>query len=101
MKGFVVERLDRFDDEKSEWKEVLIEDRRAGPACKTAAARIDVATWLRSLGRKKRRIAQTLARGETTGKVARLFGISAGRVSQLRQEFQKSWNEFQAVPLAA
>jgi uroporphyrinogen-III synthase len=67
----------------------------------TAAARIDVAAWFRSLARKKRRIAQTLARGEGTGKVARMFGLTAGRVSQLRRELAESWEEFQGEPVAA
>jgi hypothetical protein len=31
-KGFVVERLDHFDEDENAWREVLIEDRRAGPA---------------------------------------------------------------------
>jgi len=93
-KGIVMERLDNFDPEAGEWREALVEDRHAGPA-QTAAARIDVAAWFRSLARKKRRIAQTLARGEGTGKVASMFGLTAGRVSQLRRELQESWEEFQ------
>jgi hypothetical protein len=82
------------DASEGEWKEALIEDRKAGPA-ETAAARIDVAHWFRSLARKKRRIAQTLARGEGTGKVASMFGLTAGRISQLRGELAESWAEFQ------
>jgi hypothetical protein len=31
-KGIHVERLDRFDAEAEEWKEIVVEDRRAGPA---------------------------------------------------------------------
>jgi hypothetical protein len=90
----VVESLVRFDQRDAEWKEALVEDRRAGPA-EVAASRIDMAAWFRSLARKKRRIAQILAKGEATGKVARMFGLTAGRISQLRQELQKSWEEFQ------
>jgi hypothetical protein len=94
-KGIVMERLDKFDAEEGEWREALVvEDRKAGPA-ETAAARIDVAAWFRSLARKKRRIAQTLARGEGTVKVAAMFGLTAGRISQLRQELAESWAEYQ------
>jgi hypothetical protein len=89
-KGITLERLDKFDHDVGEWREALVEDRKAGPA-ETAAARIDVADWFRSLARKKRRIARELARGEGTGKVARMFGLTAGRISQLRRE----WAEFQ------
>lgn len=91
--GFTVERLDQFDAAEGEWREILVECRHAGPA-ETAAARLDTAAWLKSLGYRKRRIARALARGESTGKVAHMYGLSAGRVSQLRQELQRSWEQF-------
>ncbi len=87
VKSFAVEQLGEFDDQQGVWREALIEDRQAGPA-ETAAARIDVADWFKSLGRNKRKIAKSLARGEATSTVARLFGLTAGRVSQLRQELK-------------
>jgi hypothetical protein len=93
MKGFVVERLDRFDNEESEWKETIIEDRHAGPA-RTAAARIDIGDWFGLLSERDRKIAGRLAIGETTGEVAREFGLSPGRISQLRQEYYYSWRRF-------
>lgn len=98
--GIVIERLERFDGRQGEWREVLVEDRRAGPA-ETAAARIDMAAWLASLGRRKRRIAQTLARGETTSKAATMFGVTAARISQLREELRQSWHTFQSEPCCA
>jgi hypothetical protein len=97
--GFVVERLDRFDTEEGEWREVLVEDRHAGPA-EIAAARIDVAAWLRSLPARDRRIAKTLAMGETTTDVARKFNLSRPRISQLRELFRKSWEQFQGEACA-
>ena len=99
-KGIIVERLEQFDPEEGAWREILIEDRRVGPA-ETASARIDVTAWLGSLGRRKRRIAETLARGETTGTVATMFGLSPGRVSQLRQELRRSWEVFQGTSVSA
>ncbi len=92
--GIVVERLDRFDPDKGEWREVLVEDRHAGPA-EIAAARIDVAAWLRSLSPKSRRIAKTLAVGETTSGAARRFGLSSSRISQLRGLLRANWEQFQ------
>jgi hypothetical protein len=47
--GFTVETLDCLDQETGEWREILIEDRHAGPA-ETAAARIDVGDWFAGLG---------------------------------------------------
>jgi len=93
-KGYIVERLDRFDEEKGEWQEVLVEDRKAGPA-DTAAARVDIADWFAALPKRKRRIAESLARGETTKATARKFKVSPGRISQLRREFECNWHEFQ------
>ncbi len=92
--GIVVERLDMFDEDSQHWRQALVEDRRATPA-DTAAARIDVAAWLRSLSRRNRRIAETLALGNTTSDAARQFRVSRARVSQLRRELQASWQAFQ------
>jgi hypothetical protein len=93
-KGIKVGRLDHFDQDEQTWKEVLIEDRKAGPA-ETACCRIDFADWLGSLSRRYRRIAMTLAIGETTKRVARRFRITPGRVSQIRRQLLDSWNRFQ------
>jgi hypothetical protein len=95
VQGFTVERLERFDVHSGGWQQILVEDRRAGPA-ETAAARLDVAAWLRTLTTRNRRIAKRLAWGDTTGAVARQFGLSAGRVSQLRRWLRSHWEQFQA-----
>lgn len=100
-KGFSVERLDHYDKTDGEWREVLIEDRTAGPA-ETAIARLDFGTWLRRLPRRRRRIAVVLASGERTGEAAKRFRVSAGRISQLRGEFERSWVQFQGeLPVPA
>ena len=99
-KGIHVERLDQFDRETGEWREILVEDRQAGPA-ETAAARIDVTAWFRLLPTRSRRIAKALARGETTSDAAQTFNVTAARVSQLRQELHDSWQRFQGEPVAA
>ncbi|MFQ5472869.1 MAG: hypothetical protein ACE5FA_08315 [Dehalococcoidia bacterium] len=93
-KGIHVGRLDHFDDNEQQWKEVLVEDRRVRPS-DIAATRIDFAAWLRSLSRRSRRIATTLATGESTGATAKRFNVSSGRISQLRRELQRSWEAFQ------
>jgi len=72
----------------------LIEDRHAGPG-EIAAARIDIADWFQKLARQKRKIAKTLARGESTTTAAHMYGLTAGRVSQLRKELKQSWDVFQ------
>ena len=99
-KGFTVGRLDRFDARKGEWREVVVEDRKAGPA-DTAAARLDIADWLAGLPKQKRRVAETLARGETTKAAARKFRLSPGRISQMRRELERGWQGFQGQAVFA
>ena len=99
-KGFTVGRLDRFDARKGEWREVVVEDRKAGPA-DTAAARMDIAEWLAGLPKQKRRVAETLATGETTKAAARKFHLSPGRISQLRRELERGWQGFQGQAVFA
>ena len=91
-RGIRVERLDRFDAEEG-WKEVFVEDRASTPA-ELAASRIDFADWLGRLSAKRRKIAATLATGETTLHAARKFRLTPGRISQLRREFHQDWNSF-------
>jgi DNA-directed RNA polymerase specialized sigma24 family protein len=93
-KGVLLESLDR-DENSSDWREVLVEDRHSTPA-EIAATRIDVGEWLKTLPGRSRRLAERLATGETTSDAAQLFGISPARVSQLRRELHHAWNSFQA-----
>jgi hypothetical protein len=93
MKQITVERLTRFNKRKCMWLDMLVEDRKAGRA-DTAAARIDFGDWLRTLGGRRRKIAETLAKGETTSVAAAKFKVSLGRISQLRRELRDDWERF-------
>ncbi|HET6323610.1 MAG TPA: hypothetical protein VFG04_02825 [Planctomycetaceae bacterium] len=92
-RAFRIERLDRFNQRTGQWRDVLVEDRTAGPA-EIAAARIDCAAWLGSLSPRHRKIASVLAAGETTGVAARKFRLSSARISQIRVWFRESWQRF-------
>jgi hypothetical protein len=92
-----VGRLDHYDKDAEQWKEILIEDHRAGPA-EIAAVRIDFGAWLTSLPGRLRKIVATLATGESTIAAAKRFGVSAARISQLRGELKASWDGFQGGP---
>lgn len=81
---------------KASWSEALVEDRTVTPA-DLAASRIDYPAFLGRLGQRDRRIAEVLATGETTRRVAMLFGLSVGRVSQLRRELFEAWQQFHAT----
>lgn len=93
QKGFSVERLDQHDHEGNTWQEVLVEDRHAGPA-EVATTRIDFTEWLKGLPSRIRKIAKVLATGESTTIVAQTYGVSAGRISQLRKELAQAWKKF-------
>ena len=92
-KRIVVEQLDRFDDPSSDWEQLVVEDKHSTPA-DVASTRIDFAAWLESLPKRTRRVAETLATGEATSHVARMFGCSASRISQLRRELYDAWLVF-------
>jgi RNA polymerase sigma factor (sigma-70 family) len=92
-KTIKVDRLDRYDAGSQGWKEAIIEDRRT-PIAEQVWFRIDFPIWLSSLSPRDRKIAQALAAGHTTGEVAKKFGLSCGRVSQLRLELYESWQKF-------
>ena len=46
------------------------------------------------MSKRKRRIAKALGNGERTKEVAKRFGVSAGRISQVRRELMAAWDAF-------
>ena len=92
-KRFNVSRLDRFDPTESCWKEAVVEDYRT-PVADQACFRLDFPAWLKTLPPRERKIARALAEGGRTTDVARRFGVSLARISQLRREFERSWLAF-------
>ena len=92
-RGYVIESLE-------DWKEILAETRRTSPA-ELAALRVDFGDWLRTLSPRNRKLAKALALGEETRAVAKMFRVTAGRVSQLRRELYESWQRFLGEPMAA
>ena len=92
-KHVTVERLHHWDPQDEEWREILVEDQTATPA-DLAACRIDFPAWLDTLSQRDRKLALALGQGESTSQVAKLFRISAGRVSQIRRELHDAWQQF-------
>ena len=60
-----------------------------------AAFRLDFPRWRASLRERDRAVLDALAGGEGTEEAARRFGISPGRVSQLRRDFEQGWAAFE------
>ena len=73
---------------------VLIEDRKFGPA-ETAAIRLDFNDWINRFNRRDRRVIEQLAMGDQTSAVAGRFGLSPGRISQMRRRYEQDWRAFQ------
>ena len=59
-----------------------------------AAFRIDYPEWLARLNHRDRRLAEFLVMGNTTGEAAQRFGLSDGRISQIRKELCNNWTNF-------
>ena len=96
-KGVQVQPFLKRDDRTGRWQELVVEDRHSSPA-EIAALKLDFQAWLASLTPKKRAITESLASGESPGRVARLFRVSSARVSQVRRELRTLWDRFQGEP---
>ncbi len=94
LKGFKVESLDHGEkDDENDWCEVLVEDKTAGPF-DIVRTKLDFDAWLHSLPRRARKVAEFLSLGNRTSDAAVKFGVSEGRISQLRRSLERSWSEF-------
>lgn len=93
LRRFRVEQLEPFQDRTGNWIDAVVADRRT-PVPEQVCFRIDFPVWLGRLTARQRKIVRALALGHRPGEVARRFRISPARISQLRQEFFDSWQEF-------
>lgn len=94
-RGFQVESLDAgHSPQGGAWQAILVEDRQSTPA-EIAAVRIDFCDWLDGMTCRRRQLAEMLAAGHSTAEAAEKFHLSPGRISQIRREFQDSWEAFQ------
>jgi hypothetical protein len=87
-----VHRLDEPMPEGGWWRDLAL-DRRV-QVDEQAAFNIDFPAWFGTLSAVKRHVAELLARGHATDEAARVAGVSAPRVSQLRRELADSWFDF-------
>jgi hypothetical protein len=84
----------RVETSGNKWIETLVEDKRASVPDQVAA-KMDVGAWFSTLTDRMRQIAKDLAVGCTTSQAARKYGVTPGRISQLRRSLEKSWMNFQ------
>jgi hypothetical protein len=88
------------DRQRGNWIDAMVEDKRA-PVADLVAAKVDVGAWFATLTKRMKEIAKDLAFGYSTSEVARKYGVTAGRISQLRRTLEESWAEFQTEPPSA
>jgi hypothetical protein len=84
----------RIEQMQSNWIDAMVEDKRAS-VTDQVAAKMDVGAWFATLTKRMKEIAKDLAFGFTTSEVAMKYGVSSGRVSQLRRTLEESWAAFQ------
>ena len=82
-----------------EWQDALVDNTQT-PIPDQVSFRCDFPAWLSTLTRRDCRIALRLARGDSPSEVAKRFGVSGGRVSQLRRELCDSWRVYQGEVVA-
>ena len=75
--------------------EECLRDHRKAPVPDQVAFRIDFIVFLGALTERDRRMALALAEGHAAKQVARRFGLTPGRVTQLRQRWRRQWLAFQ------
>jgi DNA-binding NarL/FixJ family response regulator len=93
-RGFRIYSLNASRErEPATWKDAVTDNAQTPPP-DAAAFRCDFPAWLKTLGHRERQIAELLSLGHTTKWLARRFGLSAGRVSQLRSELHAAWQRF-------
>ena len=80
------------------WIEAMVEDKRAAVADQVAA-KMDVGAWFATLTKRMKEIARDLAFGCSTSEVAKKYGVTPGRISQLRRVLEESWAAFQQEPV--
>jgi hypothetical protein len=76
------------------WRQLVLADRKV-PVPDLAAFRVDFGQWFQMRSRRDRSIISALIAGEQPSVVADRFGISRGRVSQLRRRYEQEWRDFQ------
>jgi hypothetical protein len=78
--------------------EERLRDNTVTPVPDQVSFRLDFPAWVRTRTARDRRVIEDLMVGERTSDVAGTYGLTAGRVSQLRRDFLEDWLRFCASP---
>ena len=97
-RGFAVGRLPDFGALCDDQLHDALRDNTQSPPPDAAAFRCDFPLWLGARTERDRAMALDLMAGERTMDLARRFGLSPGRVSQMRRELHDDWRRFHGEP---
>ena len=92
--GFVVDKLPDCNNLTASALEEILIDNTQTPVDEQVCFRLDFPNWLKTRTDRDRRVIDDLMVGEGTLDVSRRYGLTPGRVSQLRREFQLDWMRF-------
>jgi hypothetical protein len=71
-----------------------LQDNTTSPVPDQVIFRVDFPAWRHTRSERDQRIIDALMIGESTAALARRFGVSAPRISQLRREFCADWHAY-------
>jgi hypothetical protein len=94
-RGFAVQSLPDFSTLSGNPLEEALADNTVTPVDEQVAFRLDFPQWLSTCRDRDRGIILDLMAGERTLDVSDKFGLSPGRVSQMRTQFRDGWRRFQ------
>ncbi len=94
LHGFTVGTLPERDTPASNLLIEALADNTCTPPPDAAAFRCDFPAWRRTRSERDRRLIDELMVGERPQHLARKYGISRARVSQLRRDFHDDWQRF-------
>ena len=96
--GFLVSALPEVSTLSDNPLAEALHDNTRTPPDEQCAFRIDFPAWRLTHAERDRRLLDDLMLGERTSDVAGKYGISAGRVSQLRRQLLLDWRRFLSEP---
>jgi hypothetical protein len=97
-RGFLVSALPEVSTLSDNPLAEALHDNTRTPPDEQCAFRLDFPAWRATHAERDRRLLDDLMLGERTLDVAGKYGLSPGRVSQLRREFLLDWRRFISEP---
>jgi hypothetical protein len=93
-RGFTVGPISDGRSRNDDFFYEALADNTITPVPDQVSFRLDFPAWLSTRATRDRKIIRKLMSGEGTVLLARRFGMSEGRISQLRREYLNDWRTF-------